>query len=79
MHFSLFVCALLLTASVLCGNVWGKAFSGLEKENSLVYAGLSQTEGKELNPLEVAQPKNPCVYKGNIVSLDVRKIAKMLV
>ena len=74
MHFSLF---LLLTASLLCGNVWGKAFSRLEKEDDLVYAGLSQTEGEELNLLEAVQPKNPCVYKGNIVSLDVRKIAKM--
>ena len=72
---SLLVCLLLL-AAFSCA--WSKAVDSGEKEKN----------GGELEPakdLEISSPEildgppdklsNPCVYKGNIFTIDVRKIA----
>ena len=77
MKSSLLVCLLLL-AAFSCA--WSKAVeSG---------AGEKEKNGDKLEPakdLEISSPEildsspdklsNPCVYKGNIFTIDVRKIA----
>lgn len=63
MNYSLLTCVMLLAAF---GSVWCKAIDSELK-----------AEDKEIEEREqLVTNRNPCVYKGNIFTIDVRKIAE---
>lgn len=74
------MCFLLLIALLLCGgSAWGKAV-GLEGQEGegIVQAGWGKAVGLEKEGIVQATPaprNQPCLYKGNVFTIDVRNIA----
>ncbi len=57
------MCFLLLAALLLCGSSWGKT------------VGLEGEEGEGIVQATPAPKNQPCLYKGNVFTIDVRNIA----
>ena len=63
----------VLMGFMLCANAWGKALHALEEEeNSMEVTRKSPSESE----VDDKEANNPCLRRGKVFTIDVRKIAK---
>ena len=72
---------LLLVSCVLCGHAWGKAVDLQDTEERGIETkerGLETENSKGLRLESQHKEQNPCVYKGKVLSIDVRYVGEKL-